>query len=274
MRAAAHARKLALQRQKVAEVDERRRQAAATMVLPHADRKASHKHKLWKALHANDWERHVGLLDDPELVLPMRVPSQFTKGTESGLRTRKLRRENRTSTVVSERVYLALQRGPSLVRSTLEVEDLMLFVAQVHPLKLLSPQVQRALCEQACLVRFGEGERVCNQGDVADAFYVILTGSIQVFHERELPKQTREEAEAVAEASRAGERHRERVKRRERRAEMRAARRAAKAKRAAKAARSGQGHGAVVVVSSSSSSAVGRGASGGRSSSGGGGSAV
>ena len=64
------------------------------MVLPHADRKASHKHKLWKALHTNVWERHVGLLDDPELVLPMRVPSQFTKGTESGLRTRKLRREN------------------------------------------------------------------------------------------------------------------------------------------------------------------------------------
>ena len=73
--------------------------------------------------HANDWEQHVGLLDDPSLLEPMRISSQFARGgAGSGggggggvsLSARKERREQPTSTVVSERVYMALQRGPSL----------------------------------------------------------------------------------------------------------------------------------------------------------------
>ena len=54
MRAAAHARKLAIQRQKRAEEARKQREATATMVMVRADARASHKHKLWKALHAND----------------------------------------------------------------------------------------------------------------------------------------------------------------------------------------------------------------------------
>ena len=97
---------------------------------------------------------------------------------------------------------MALQRGPALVRSTLEVDDLMLFVSQVHPLKLLSAPVRRSLCEQACLVRFNVGERVCTQGDFADAFYVILTGSIQVFREPDKSSQpSAEQAEAAEQAA-------------------------------------------------------------------------
>ena len=118
MRAAAHARRLAVQRQKAAAEQQRLHDAQAaassSSVVTRADVRASHRHKLWKALHANDWERHVHMVVDYEPE-PLRILSKEAAMSSGGLRARRLRRENRTSTVVSERVYMALQRGPALV---------------------------------------------------------------------------------------------------------------------------------------------------------------
>ena len=57
-----------------------------------------------------------------------------------------------------------------LTRSTLEVEDLLNFIGQVHPLKLYSSHMRRSLCEQATLVTFKAGQKICQQGEQADAF--------------------------------------------------------------------------------------------------------
>ena len=87
MRAAVHARKLAMQRQTAADEARRRREdaegsssssSAHTKVVTRADVRASHRHKLWKALHANDWERHVHLVVDYEPE-PLRITSILSK---------------------------------------------------------------------------------------------------------------------------------------------------------------------------------------------------
>ena len=72
-----------------------------------------------------------------------------------------------------------------MARSTLEVNDLLDFVTQIPALKVYSSHLRRSLCEQATLVHFEQGQRVCTQGDYADAFYVILTGAVQVYKEAE-----------------------------------------------------------------------------------------
>ena len=137
--------------------------AVARPVVWRADVRAQHKHALWSSLRlarggSQEAAVRVRRMDVSALVAPLVLPSTVEP---SARRPRPPRRENRTSTIVSERVYAALQRG--LVRSTLEVEDLMLFVSQVHPLKLMSGYVRRALCEQAQLVHFAPGEVVCKQ---------------------------------------------------------------------------------------------------------------
>lgn len=144
-----------------------------------AEAKASHRHKLWSTLHAREHSAHtekVRRMDDAALIAPL-AGSRRTVAKVSS----KLHRDVRKSTVVSERVYMALQRHG--VRSKLEVEDLLNFVTQIHPLKLMTLYVRRSLCEQASLVTFAQGERICKQGDVADSFYVILTGAVQVYKE-------------------------------------------------------------------------------------------
>ena len=88
-------------------------------------------------------EARVSQMDDSELLKPLIVRGPGSEAPRS-LRKAGKKREARASTMVSERVYVALQRGGA-VRSTLEVEDLMLFVSQVHPLKLFGSFVRRTL---------------------------------------------------------------------------------------------------------------------------------
>ena len=141
--------------------------------------KAKHQHEVWASLHSNiDHTEKIKKMDYRKLVAPLGHGSKHSGGRES---RSKMNKSSRTSTVVSERVYMALQRG--LTRSTLEVEDLMNFIGQVHPIKLFSSHVRKSLCEQATLVTFKPGEKICTQGDFADAFYVILTGAVQVYKE-------------------------------------------------------------------------------------------
>lgn len=120
-------------------------------LISRAESRARHKHRMWTVLsNQADQRERVRRMDDSSLLKPMSFARQ---GDTSPIRAqRKVRRDQQrsNSTVVTERVHMALSRGAGLVRSTLEVDDLMLFVSQVHPLKLLSIPVRRALCEQVC----------------------------------------------------------------------------------------------------------------------------
>ena len=136
-------------------------------------------------------------MDDSMLLAPLatnRANNPSARGVVS-----KLHRDYRKSTVVSERVYMALQRGSTMARSTLEVNDLLDFVTQIPALKVYSTHLRRSLCEQATLVHFEQGQRICTQGDFADAFYVILTGAVQVFREPEGGRAD-DDADAAADA--------------------------------------------------------------------------
>ena len=124
-------------------------------------------------------EARVSQMDDSELLKPLIVRGPGSEAPRS-LRKAGKKREARASTMVSERVYVALQRGGA-VRSTLEVEDLMLFVSQVHPLKLFGSFVRRTLCEQAQLVQFQTGDVICTEGERCDTYFVILSGSAEVY---------------------------------------------------------------------------------------------
>ena len=85
-----------------------------------------HKHRLWSAMHVgSSHSDRIRKMDDSALFAPLAVTRP-----DANKSVRRLRSNNETSTVVSERVYMALQRG--VVRSTLEIDDLMLFVSQVR----------------------------------------------------------------------------------------------------------------------------------------------
>jgi len=87
---------------------------------------------------------------------------------------------------VSDRVFQTLTRAESdAKRTTMEVDELMLFASRVQPLSQLSEHVRRTLCELATSRSVDAGEVVCRLGEHADAFYVILSGSIQVYLDAE-----------------------------------------------------------------------------------------
>ena len=63
----------------------------------------------------------------------------------------------------------------------MEVDALVEFVSQVMPLKMLSYRACRALCEHATSRTFEPGQLICRKGEASDAFFVIISGSVQMF---------------------------------------------------------------------------------------------
>ena len=81
----------------------------------------------------------------------------------------------------ADRVVTLNRKKTGKTRDPLEVDMLLHFASQVMPLKLLSERVRRALCEQADSASFEPGQLICRKGEEADLFFVILSGSVQVF---------------------------------------------------------------------------------------------
>ena len=46
---------------------------------------------------------------------------------------------------------------------------------------MLSDRMRRSLCQVASYCSLQPGQTVCRQGEAADAFYVLISGSVQVF---------------------------------------------------------------------------------------------
>ena len=92
------------------------------------------------------------------------------------------RRMSRYATGVGDALLLALQQT-SAGRAATEVEEILKIVNQVPILVQLSPKVRWALCEQVRAAHYRPGEVICRQGDVADKFYFLLSGSVQIYHE-------------------------------------------------------------------------------------------
>ena len=144
--------------------------------------RARHKQKLWTALQENvSASAEVRLRQhDRSDFRPLMAQLLYKRAVAKNEGRQRKRDDSRKSTVVSDRVFIALQRG-GVGRSSLEVEDLMAFASQVHPLKLFSSHVKRSLCEQAQLVAYQHGDAVCAEGESARTFHVILSGSVEAY---------------------------------------------------------------------------------------------
>ena len=149
--------------------------------------RATHKYLVWRALHASDMETRIehwrNMADSA--FLEQRKPHRALANDELRAYKSSVAKppadKLNASQVVTERVFQTLARqGGHKARSTLEVDELMQFVSQVHPLKQLGERVRRALCELATSRVVESGQVICRRGDYADTFFVILSGSVQV----------------------------------------------------------------------------------------------
>ena len=161
-----------------------------------SDDRSTHKYKVWRALHSKNMEtriEHWRNMADSAFFEPIGASGSSSKSAADELRAYKARRSlvkpggqgdaGANSQAVNDRIFQALARqGGHKTRSTLEVDELMQFVSQVQPLKMLGERVRRALCELATSRTYESGQMVCRHGEHADTFFIILSGSVQVRH--------------------------------------------------------------------------------------------
>ena len=84
----------------------------------------------------------------------------------------------------SAQVSLALQ-GKGQMRSEADIEQLLVFINQVPLLQQLSERVRRRLCELASLVYFESGQVIMGAGELAEKYYVVVAGEVEVFYRAE-----------------------------------------------------------------------------------------
>ena len=160
-----------------------------------SDDRATHKYKVWRALHSKDMEtriEHWRNMADSAFFEPIGASgASASKSAADELRAYKARRSlvkpsgstdvAQNSQAVNDRIFQTLARqGGHKTRSSLEVDELMQFVSQVQPLKMLGERVRRALCELAISRNYESGQMICRHGEHADTFFIILSGSVQV----------------------------------------------------------------------------------------------
>ena len=149
---------------------------------------ANHEYLVWRALYASDMAKRIEDFrgrEDTAFLEALGAPGPDLSARPAGSTAR---RESTKSSISrqatsesTDRVVMMLQRKiGGKARSALEVDELMAFVTQVMPLKMLSERVRRALCEQASSRSYEPGQVICRRGEEADTFFVILSGSVQV----------------------------------------------------------------------------------------------